>query len=172
MIPNTLEIMFQALTRHRKAHKALDSQVLRIKAVRLSEVEPTEIPISFTVTNNWKRINQELGYGVMFARTSYKRDDEIAISSHWEERAMMHPHVHPDSDEYIYLVRGALRDHSRGITIRPGEQVSEEDVLAGKVSAQPYIIPAGTAHFLQALEPDTFFVTKFKPANVNPDNSQ
>jgi len=169
---NGLKRMFQTITRHRAAHEALRHQSLKIKALRLREVEPREVPIEFRSSGFWDRVSNNLGHGIMFARTSYQTEDEAAISCHWEEGAMMHPHCHPESEEYVYVIRGALKDHVKGAILYPGERVSIEDVLAGTAQAQPYVIPAGQAHFLQALEPDTFFVIKFKRQDGNTDNCQ
>jgi hypothetical protein len=162
MITTLLTDMFQAYTRQKQASKALDVQVLKIKALRLREVEPKEVPLDLETNNFWDRLSSELGHGVMFARTSFQTEDEAAISCHWEEGAMMHPICHPEADKYIYVIRGALRDLISGALLQPGEKISLDDIINGTAHAQPYLIPAGQAHFLQSLEPDTFFVIKFK----------
>ena len=162
--------MFATHTRQQNAFKALDGQVLKIKALKLRDADPQEVPVELTTSGFWEQISEDLGQGIMHARTSYLTDDEAAIACHWEEGAMLHPHRHPEVDEYIYVIRGSLRDLYTNTRLVPGEQISIEDVLNGDVHEQPYHIPAGTAHFLQALEPDTFFVIKFK-RNDNHDYS-
>jgi uncharacterized protein YjlB len=163
--------MFATIRRTRDAQQALTATALRIKALRLREVEPKQVPVQFNAEAFWQQLSADHGHGVMFARLSYKRVDECGLACHWEEGAMMHPHVHPDTDEMIYMIRGALVDLYTGATIRPGEMTSAEDVLNGSAHVQPFVIPAGTAHFLQALEPDTHFVIKFK-RNANNDQGQ
>lgn len=164
--------MFQAVERHRDAQKALTAQTLRIKALRLNDENVPEVPVEFKVRGFWERTSKKLGHGVMFNRTSYQSDNEVAMACQWENGAMLHPHVHPDADEFIYVIRGSLKDIHTGAVLLPGEEVSVEQIMEGNAHSQPYVIPAGQIHFLQALERDTFFVVKLKKANVNSDNDQ
>jgi quercetin dioxygenase-like cupin family protein len=156
--------MFQILEQHKKAARRFDASLLRIKAVRMrGEYEPKEIPIDFKVGVDWETISQIHGEGNMRWRQSYKRHDEYAVSCHWDAGSMLYNHKHPRADEYIYVIRGSLRNLNTGEVIEAGEKNSLESVLAGTASAQPYVIPAGTPHFIQALEDDTWFVVKFIP---------
>lgn len=81
----------------------------------------------------------------------------------------MHPMYHPDTDKFIYVIHGALKELNTGAILYPGERLSVKNIIDGTTPSQPYVISAGTAHFLQAIEPDTFFIIKFKH-NDNPDH--
>jgi len=92
-------------------------------------------------------------------------DGIFAISNSWKRGCVMVKHYHNQYDEYIYVVRGKLKDRVTGEMITTPEMAQElqmSPINAAKLRENIngwYHIPAGNEHLLVALE-DSDFVVK------------
>ena len=121
---------------------------------------PTEfehLSVDFNVTDEWTQIVEDLANGVIFIRTHYNTTNVKCVHNKWADQAWLKHHYHELADEYIYVTQGTLLIETFD---RVGNKLTVHKLNAMD-NTQPYFIPRGVPHFIQAIDGEVDFVVKF-----------
>lgn len=149
--------------------REFDQRKLSIEAHVALMSNGVQIPVHFVCHEQFSLIPTEYVAGGIAQWRTFFANEQVGICSvhnSWKRGCVMINHNHKLYDEYIYVVRGELKDHLTGDIITTPEVAQELYVSPEKVAQMRgntygwYFIPAGQDHLILALE-DSEFIVKF-----------
>jgi len=163
----------QLLYKTREVRSQFMDHKLAIEASIALMDDGVQIPIQFCLVDELVLIPDHILTGGIGKWRIFFGDELAGIAaSHnsWEQGSVMIKHYHTLYDEYIYVVRGKLKDRITGDIIMTPETAQQLQVPPSENIHGWYHIPAGQEHLIVALE-DSEFVVKFvrQPASNIPN---